>query len=65
MKWLNGVTGTWTDLGDPKLGGVHLDEKSIWYILERIAGAPCVDPRHLHQHFRRPFHLARRTFERR
>jgi hypothetical protein len=34
MKWLNGVTGTWTDLGDPNLGGVHIDEKSIWYILD-------------------------------
>ena len=34
MKWLNGLNGAWTDLGDPKLGGVHVDEKSIWYILE-------------------------------
>ena len=34
MKWLNGLNGTWTDLGDPKLGGVHVDEKSIWYILK-------------------------------
>jgi hypothetical protein len=34
MKWLNALTGTWTDLGDPKLGGVHVDEKSIWYILD-------------------------------
>lgn len=34
MKWLNGPTGIWTDLGDPNLGGVHLDEKSIWYILK-------------------------------
>jgi hypothetical protein len=34
MKWLNGLNGTWTDLGDPQLGGVHVDEKSIWYILK-------------------------------
>ena len=34
MKWVNALTGTWTDLGDPKRGGVHVDETSIWYILD-------------------------------
>ena len=31
IKWLNALTGTWTDLGTEELGGVRLDGQSIVY----------------------------------
>ena len=39
MKWLNGFSGAWTDLGPEELGGVTADEKSITLIMkEPVAG---------------------------
>jgi len=31
LKWLNALTGTWTDLGSEQLGGVTADGKAISY----------------------------------
>jgi len=31
MKWLNALTGTWTDLASEELGGVRFDDQSITY----------------------------------
>src|SRR5260370_22231639 len=31
LKWLNALTGTWTDLGPEELGGVVADAKAISY----------------------------------
>jgi hypothetical protein len=31
IKWLNALTGTWTDLGREELGGVRFDGQSIVY----------------------------------
>ena len=31
LKWLNALTGTWTDLGPEELGGVVADGKAISY----------------------------------
>ena len=31
IKWLNGLAGTWTDLGPQELGGVRLDGQTISY----------------------------------
>jgi hypothetical protein len=41
MKWLNGLAGTWVDLGPEELGGVNFDGQSISYVLEEpVAGHP-------------------------
>jgi len=34
MKWLNALTGTWTDLGSEELGGVRADGKTIEYVIK-------------------------------
>lgn len=35
IKWLNALTGTWTDLGPEELGGVHVDnDGSIVYMFK-------------------------------
>ena len=34
IKWLNGPSGTWTDLGSEKLGGVKFDGQSIIYVFQ-------------------------------
>lgn len=34
MKWLNALSGTWTDLGSEELGGIAVDEKSISYCMK-------------------------------
>ncbi len=31
LKWLNALSGTWTDLGSAKLGGVQFDGRSVTY----------------------------------
>lgn len=39
IKWLNAVSGSWTDLGPEELGGVRFDGKSIIYVFkEEVAG---------------------------
>ena len=39
IKWLNGLTGTWTDLGSEELGGLTFDGQSIIYTFkELVAG---------------------------
>ncbi|HET7208943.1 MAG TPA: hypothetical protein VFI95_20365 [Terriglobales bacterium] len=39
IKWLNGLTGTWLDLGPEELGGVKVDGQSIIYSFkETVAG---------------------------
>jgi hypothetical protein len=39
MKWLNAISGTWTDLGSEELGGWRVDEKTFSYDLkESTAG---------------------------
>jgi hypothetical protein len=39
MKWLNALTGTWTDLGPEELGGARYDGPSIIYLFkEPMAG---------------------------
>jgi hypothetical protein len=32
IKWLNALTGTWTDLGPKELGGIRFDGQSIVYV---------------------------------
>ncbi|HEV8577729.1 MAG TPA: hypothetical protein VGX68_01505 [Thermoanaerobaculia bacterium] len=34
LKWLNALTGTWTDLGPEELGGVVADGKVISYLMK-------------------------------
>ena len=34
IKWLNALTGTWTDLGPEELGGVRFDGQSIVYVFK-------------------------------
>jgi hypothetical protein len=34
IKWLNALSGTWTDLGTPELGGVEISEKEIRYSMK-------------------------------
>jgi hypothetical protein len=34
IKWLNALTGTWTDLGPEELGGVRFDGQSIFYVFK-------------------------------
>jgi hypothetical protein len=39
IKWLNGLSGTWVDLGPAELGGVQYDGESISYVFqEPMAG---------------------------
>ena len=39
IKWLHGLSGTWTDLGLPELGGVHFEGSSVSYVFkEPMAG---------------------------
>ncbi|HJT72225.1 MAG TPA: hypothetical protein VJ731_18645 [Terriglobales bacterium] len=39
LKWLNALTGTWTDLGPEELGGVLADGNAISYLMkEPVAG---------------------------
>jgi hypothetical protein len=39
MKWLNGLSGTWVDLGPAELGGVQYDGELISYVFqEPMAG---------------------------
>src|SRR6516162_6689243 len=37
IKWLNALTGTWTDLGAEELGGVRFDGRSIIYAFKEPA----------------------------
>ena len=39
IKWLNALTGTWTDLGAEELGGVQFDGQSIVYIFKEPMAA--------------------------
>lgn len=39
IKWLNALTGTWTDLGPEELGGVHFDGQSIVYVFKEPMAA--------------------------
>lgn len=34
MKWLNALSGSWTDLGSEELGGISVNEKSISYSMK-------------------------------
>lgn len=34
LKWLNALSGTWTDLGPEELGGVAADQTSVSYLVE-------------------------------
>jgi hypothetical protein len=39
IKWLNALSGTWLDLGPEELGGVSIDDDSIFYVFrEPMAG---------------------------
>jgi hypothetical protein len=39
LKWLNALTGTWTDLGPEELGGVAADGNGLSYLMkEPVAG---------------------------
>jgi hypothetical protein len=39
MKWLNAMSGTWTDLGSEETGGWQVDDKNFSYVLkESMAG---------------------------
>jgi hypothetical protein len=39
IKWLNALSGTWTDLGPQELGGVTFDRESVTYhFKESVAG---------------------------
>jgi hypothetical protein len=37
IKWLNGLTGTWTDLTPPEPGGVTYNGRSIIYAFKELA----------------------------
>jgi hypothetical protein len=39
IKWLNGLAGTWTDLGPEELGGVRFDGQSITYAFKEPVAA--------------------------
>ena len=39
LKWLNALTGTWTDLGPEELGGVSFDAQSIIYAFKEPMAA--------------------------
>ena len=39
IKWLNALTGTWTDLGTEELGGVRFDGQSIVYAFKEPQAA--------------------------
>jgi hypothetical protein len=39
IKWLNALTGTWTDLASPELGGVTFDRGSIVYAFHEPVAA--------------------------
>jgi hypothetical protein len=39
IKWMNALTGTWTDLGSPELGGVHFDGPSVSYVMKEPMAA--------------------------
>ena len=39
IKWLNALTGTWTDLGPEELGGVRFDGQSIVYAFKEPQAA--------------------------
>jgi hypothetical protein len=39
IKWLNALTGTWTDLGREELGGVSFDGPSVSYVFEEPMAA--------------------------
>ena len=39
LKWLNGLTGTWTDLGPIAFGGVWFDGSSVSYISKESMAA--------------------------
>jgi hypothetical protein len=39
MKWLNALTGTWTDLGPEDLGGVRVEGASILYTMREPMAA--------------------------
>lgn len=39
IKWLNALSGTWTDLGPEELGGVHDDGQSIVYAFKEPMAA--------------------------
>jgi hypothetical protein len=39
LKWLNALTGTWTDLGLPELGGVKFEGRSIIYAFKEPLAA--------------------------
>jgi len=34
IKWLNAISGTWTDLGPKELGGIRFDGQSIVYVFK-------------------------------
>lgn len=39
LTWLNGLAGTWLELGSDELGGIKVDEKEISYAMrETVAG---------------------------
>ena len=39
IKWLNALSGSWTDLGPEELGGVQFDGQSVTYVFkEEVAG---------------------------
>jgi hypothetical protein len=39
IKWLNALTGTWTNLGPEELGGVKFDGPSVSYVLQEPMAA--------------------------
>lgn len=40
MKWLNALSGTWTDLGSEELGGWRVDEKTFSYVIKDTPAGP-------------------------
>ncbi len=51
IKWLNALTGTWTDLGPEELGGRRPLRRPVHHLrLQRTASRTRLHPRQLHQH---------------
>ena len=59
LKWLNALSGTWTDLGSEELGGVRFDGQSIIYAFKEPVAAHAYT-RVTYTRLQDTFHMARR-----
>jgi hypothetical protein len=60
IKWLNALSGTWTELGSEEFGGVKVTGNSISYSFKGTRSDRDLYTSHVHEHFPGTFRLAGR-----